>query len=607
MAFNFDTVAPFASECAFPCEPGLYRTTSGLADGPLSCDGRGAENLYFPSADKQVSGSTKVISENNVSQQLVRDMIAFLDGNGNGLKEETEKELFTYRVLLFVSKDDSYLQQAYAKTEPAADEVCIFLEDNSTDLFSGKTSYIKIGSLFRDNLKKQKEIGYIEQKFAEKYQVYSNADGEEFALDFTGEEIQELITTGKITNTSSVFFIGLLQFLNIQSMVMAPLYELLGDFILGVTEKLRYYFKFSETSWDPDAPVTDEEGNQQPNDSFQPALLPFSIRTLKTWAAQGEGAVKKVTDGLRKGLEEEKARFDGKMQQVIDSQLSKYPGADGAIAFVQQCAELELALFEKMISACENAVPFFVSFGERYIYILNAYFCGLWNSLLEAVLGIVDLVGYLFKAMGMIGNAMKNAQTLIPQALEMIDEMIQTLSTVDFSSIFSEAVDEIIAQLKKLDLSAWASEISLEKVAYFLGGLTGFVLQVLISIYWSGGLDGIRAAVEKIGSIGKGVVDFIKSSVEKLIGIAAGLSIEGLVKVVQQIIQALKSGAKAVVEFIRAIFEALKRGFRTLEELFVVIKEMLKLTSEDEQAMKELGLQFTSLIGKTCTLCKITS
>ncbi len=595
----------FPSQNFFSSEMDLYRTTSPFTESPFKMCMADTEDAFFSSAHTRQSGGTKIVAENNVSPSLVQEMIAFLDKNGNGIREVDENILFTYIVTIVVSKDSSYLKAAFDKTIPKHDEVCIFLEDNSTDFFSSRTTYILIGSDFQSELRKQ-QIGSIEQKFSEKYQVYFSENGNSYPLDYTGDEMQELITTGKLQTVSSKLLFGLLLVGNIQAIVMAPVYTALGSVILAGTKAIRDVIKFKEQHWDPEARIKDEAtGEEKVNSDFQPILFPFSTKEIERLGEMGSDAIEKVTRRIKAQLKKEKEKLDTQLQQLGELGAFQYAGAEQIVSFLKKCAAVSSQLQDKLLGICEEIIPIFASLGIRWIYIVNAYFCGLWNSLLEAILGMVDLVGYLFSALGAAGEAIGEAKTLIPAALEMIDETIQKMSTINFSEIFSAALTEIVSQLSKIDLSAWVSSVSLEKVAYFIGGLTGFAVEILVGIFWSGGLDGVRAAVTKLGRIGEGFIDFIVAIVQKAAGASAGLSMVGLIKIGQLIMEALQKGADAVVAFIRYVFDALKRGFRTIEQMISEIKQIFKFTDADDQLIKDLGLTFTSLTQDTCTLCKI--
>lgn len=572
-----------------------YRTTSAFTESMFLLNAEDSKDAFFSSANITETGGIEIVAENDVSPSLIQEMTAFWDSNANGILDNGETVLFTYVVKVFVSKDDSYLKQAFEKCSPEADDVCFFLEDNSTDLFSGRSAYIKIGENFRSNLEKIRIISEIELKFKDKYEPF----------DFTGYDIAELIKTGKISNPSTSMLIGVFQLLNWQSILLAPLYTGLGDLLLTITKGIRDAISIKNTSWDPEAKVKDEAGNESENTEFYPLLLPFGKEILEKLAEKGKDGVKKVTAELKKQLKLQEAITKQNIKKISD--IGKYAtsGMDGFVAFLEKCAEINSILIEKLISMIEQIVPLFASIGLKWINVVNAFYCGLWNSLIEAILGIVDLVGYLFKGLGALGDAVGNAQSLIPTALEVLDEFIQNFSQIDFSGIASSVFSELVNQLSSINISGWASSLSLEKVTYFLGGLAGFIVQALASIFYSGGVQGVYAALNQFGTMGKTFVDFIVKAVEKAIGVAAGLSVEGITKLISLIMETLKKGAAKVADLIKYIFEALKRGFKSVDEFIRDIMTKFKISYAEVSEAESLGLKFTGMYDEFCSLCKV--
>ena len=398
--------------------------------------------------------------------------------------------------------------------------------------------------------------------------------------------------------------IGVFQLLNWQTILLAPLYTGLGDLLLTITKGIRV-ISIKNTSWDPEAKVKDDDGNESANKDFYPLLLPFSKVILEELAEMGEAGVKKVTAELKKQLKLQEAITKQNIQKISDIGSYATSSMDGFVAFLEKCAQINSILIEKLISMVEQVVPLFATIGLKWINVVNAFYCGLWNSLLEAILGIVDLVGYLFKGLGALGNAVGNAQSLIPPALEVLDEFIQNFSQIDFSGIASSVFSELVNQLSSIDISGWASSLSLEKVAYFLGGLAGFIVQVLASIFYSGGAQGVYAALTQFGAMGKTFVDFIVKAVEKAIGVAAGLSVEGITKLISLIMETLKKGAAKVADLIKYIFEALKRGFKSVDEFIRDVMTKFKLSYGEVLEAESLGMKFTGMYDEFCSLCKV--
>lgn len=605
MSFNSTTVtAPqFPNTPGFPAGMDLYRTTSPLTEGPFQNSAQDTHDLFFGSADSTVSGGMDIVAENDVSPTLVTQMVAFIDSNSNLLYDEGERVLFYYTVKIFVSKDDSYLRQAYDKTSPLADDVCLFLEDNTTDLFSGRSAYIKIGDNFKADLAKRKQIAEIEGKKLLHLNFISTETDAEYQLEFNGPEIQELIKTGQITNPSQTLLIGLLQALSIGNIILAPLFTALGDGILWITKTTREFIKFQEYHWDPAAQNPNITEND--NTSFSPILFSFASAQIEELTTLAENSVGQVSSIIKTEL--------NKKLNEVHSQLSKlqipltgYAVPESISSFLDTCFKMIDTIVNNLIDGCESMVKFFIGLDEKWLNALNAFYCGLWNGLVEAVLGIVDLIGYCFIVSGAAGSAMANAQTLIPQFYELMDEAVQTIFEADIPGIVSEAINAIGVGISNFNLFALTGTISIERVAYFVGGVVGFIVELVAGIFWSGGIDGVRATIAKFGKVGEDIFAFLTASVTKILGSAFQFTVENMLILVRKIIELLKKGKEEIAAVIRSVFEALEQAAKLADNIIQEIIRLFKLTSEEVKLIDEVGLSFVKYTDEAFSLCKIT-
>jgi len=575
----------------FP-RPDLNRFPSEFSQSSQTYSVEEVKQVYFGSSDVNDVGCYSIVSENNVSKTLIRDMIAFWDSNADGRFDSAEKQLFTYQVTVFISTENSYLQKAWQACEPKDGEACLFLEDNSTDFFSDRSTYVKLGSLFTDELKKS-QIAEIEGKQNAAYSIF----------DYSANEIKELINTGKIENPTRNTMYTIYKFFNLQTVLLAPVFTGLGDVLLLITEKIRY-IKFDESSWNPDAKIQNEKGEWVANTDFSPILLPFKKEVLEEMASAAETYSAKAIALLEKQLEKQKKESDKAFAKLSKIKSSvDFTGLDAFIGFMKTCASIHQFFVEKIIELAADIIPVLSQVGLKWINIVNAFYCGLWNSLIEAVLGFVDFIAYIFKAAGMVGDAVATIEEWAPQALEFIDETIQSFTSIDFKGIISGVFDELVIQLKSINLSGLVAEVNLEQVAYFIGGIIGFAVQVIASIYYSGGIEGVVAAFQNLGKMGKNFITYIKSIVEKLVGISTGFSLEGMVKVLQTILETLKGGVQKIRELIVSLIEGIKRGFKTVEEFAKAIMEYLKISYQEFQEVESLGMKFTALYDDLVTMC----
>ena len=125
-----------------------------IENSPFKKSASEIEEIQFQGAEKQSINGIEVIADKEMNiKPLVREMFAFTDNNGDGkFTQGTDKFQFKYIVKVFVSKNDAYLRKLFENCSPKSNEVCVFLEDNSGDIISGSSAYVKIGRVCYFNL-----------------------------------------------------------------------------------------------------------------------------------------------------------------------------------------------------------------------------------------------------------------------------------------------------------------------------------------------------------------------------------------------------------------------------------------------------------------------
>lgn len=559
------------------------------------------EDGYFPSADSTEISQTKVIYENNVSPQFVQDMVAFWDSNSNGILETGEGQLFTYKIKIFISREASYLKEAFDKFNADPSDVCFFLEDNSTDIFSDRTAYIKIGTLFQSNLKDRKTIALIETKsdFFGRYKS-SDINGESYTLDFSEKEITELIQTGKISNPAMSVVIGLYQLLNLQNIILAPVYSILSDGLLWITATAREYIEFKDKHWDPEA--SDSGGA-----NFKPVL--FS--TLSNLQELGIEAVNDVTGAIKKGIDEQEATLKAKLSILLNPAVKDYVGPDSLNQFVEKCLNYISELKANLYNGIDTIVSVFAYIGEKWLNALNAFYCGLWNAIVEIFLGLIDLVAYVFLALAKIGEAAANAQSLVPQMLELLDEFVQMILKTDIINIIFSALEKIMEKVLSFNLYSLTNSVSIERVAYFLGNIAGFIVELIIGAFVSGGTKSVVDLFKKFGTVGEDILQVIMTNAKKLFGSGTGISIESITRCIQFFIDLVGKGKEEVLKWIDEFFELLEMAAKLGNDILKKIEDIFNFTAEQIEQLKKTGLDFVTYVDDAaetvCSLCRITT
>ncbi|MGB8191223.1 MAG: hypothetical protein WCF67_04845 [Chitinophagaceae bacterium] len=580
----------------FPGGLPSYRFTSGLAGSPLKTSGEETQKLFFDGADSYYVNGVEIIYENDVSPGVIAELFEFEKNNTSALYED-EPVASPYSVKVFVSKDDSYLRQAFDKTEPLANEVCIFLEDNSTDYISGGSAYVKVGDNLREDLTRLREIAKTEADNMQYFSFINDNNETDLSIDFTQDQIEELIATGEISNAVRTTIIGIVQVINFGSFILTPIYKILGDGISAVTGFLRKYIKLQDHHWDPEA----AQGNR-----FEPFFCPIANELVDTYEWAAEAMAEKVHVELLKQLELWKNSFHSSWNTYSKLSGGKYAIPEGITLFLKKCEERIIQLIDQQQVNIEFMLKVFISIGEKFINAVNAFYCGLWNSLVEAVLGMVDTVAFIFKGLALIGDAIVNAQTLVPQALELMDELIQAMMRTDYSELISAACKAIQDQLATIDFTTIIGSISVEKTAYFLGACIGYIVEIVAGIIYSGGLEALASTLRRFGKVGTDVLQFVTASTAKTFGEIVALSADSMIAIVRKVVDLLKKGKDEVVKFINDIFQIIKKGAKLTDEIILEIMKKFGFTNVEKQLIDDLGMAFVNYSGDACSICKKT-
>lgn len=587
--------------------------SSLITDSPFQKSGREIEDIQFHGAEKKRINGINVVADKQVNPEFfVREMLAYIDKDKNNIYEKgIDEHSFSYNVKIFISKDDSYLRKLFESVSPADNEVCLFLEDQTGDIFSGKSSYVKIGKNFKEDLKKRKIIGegltglLADESFRQHFQNVS--------LDFTEDEIKELIETGQVADMSRTIVIGLLQVLYLPNIILEPLFKGVADGIFSFTGLLKKTIKFQPHHWDPDAKMPDpKDSTSQPNmidnPDFEPVLFPYSNDVIDAITSFGENETAALIDTIKKLIKQKERDFNTEVDAYITKLENNKDFLKKLSALVKPVREtLEFTklkvkeLVDNLLLAADQIFKNMAYLGKKIINVINAFYCGLWNGLMDSIIGIIDLIGLLFKAFAVQADFMKNAQTKIPQSFELLDECIQAFSKINFGKITSEIVDQIM----RIDITAFASKISIERVAYFFGAVVGFIVEIVVRILLTGGVEAVYATMNKLIANGAKLAGTIQANLVKFFGKSLNQLKDDILYVIAKIVEFLKKGTEGVVQAIQVLFREIINTVKISAELLAEIMRRFKLRKSDINRLDELGFSFVSLENGVARACKL--
>ncbi len=591
----------------------LFRVTSPFIEAPPLREGQEIHDLLFSQATVTKIDNAEIITESDVDPEpYIRSFRVFKDVNKNDKVDPNETVLFEYRMKVFVSRDAEYLELAYSKADPAPDDICIFLEDNRGDFFSGKTAKLKVGVNFLNDLQKLEQVSALKQKsLIDALNEYFT----DFKLDFTPDEIKELIETGKLENASLTILTGIAQIANASNVLAIGLYEALGGAMTDVADFLRKYITFKPHHWDPDAKIQkdpDDESDDPEmieNPNFKPVLFPFAEQLADSLTAPVKENAGEVVRQFRAELEKKDAEILAGIERFKNGRvpllLPLLPGVsipvtlsvEGAANFVSERYETVRPYIFKALDTLAGLIENLDELLERGLNLINAFICGVWNSLAETLIGIFDLLGLLFKAMVQGTAFLAKAKTNVPRLLELIDSFVQYVAAIDFSAV----VRELVKQVKELDLATLARIVTPERLTYYVGAFYGFVIEMVIEALLTGGIKNIQSIIARIGSLAENMLGFLQTAIARFTGKSLKNLKDNILELFAKVVAALSKGTDEILRWVREFFAELQaqaavsvRFGSALSSIDPIITPFLKriLGSRAINRLTKAGLKF---------------
>lgn len=582
----------------------LLRVTTPEAEGLSPKTGAEIAHIFFSAASSDSVQGNNLVAENTVHRALVHNMYLFLDDNGNQIAEQGERKIYEFNTYVFVSRDYSYLEAAFKLNAPGDDEICVFLEDNDGDLFTKAGLWIRVGKHFRqskDLLHKVAASDYAAQHLAPQ------------GLGLSEQNIDVLVRKGFLLSSDSHVALSLLAFVQLLNYPLAWLVGKLGNAALTVTAGLRPYLTFSAESWDPaNAP----EGEQ----SFSPLLFPAHAALLEAiFSADGTVQLAKPGTALDNALDQE---LENRLTHLVahgQMPASTLPTDLGKMdlalnnnfmqAAMDACFELfdkARAVFQAGAKQCLQAMAYL---SQRILNAVNAFLCGLWNALVETVLGTIDMVAYALVFLSKGNEFLSNATENIPRLNEVIEEIVQGLRALDFSLI----MNELVRAVSRINIQALFGTVSIERTAYFCGNILGSLVELGLG-FFTGGASSARAIVGKLGAAGAKVERLFMQTITKLgsrnlKGTSARKITPAVFELFDQLRLFLTQGTKVIVRFIRTLFDELVGMAKVSREALARIMKQLRLSTADIQAIERMGMAIVDDTadgaGAVCKMCRV--
>lgn len=518
-------------------------------------------NRYFPDSQLQ----------SNANERHYCDVNSSFDGvaskNTDFLYTANNKYVFT--LYLFYSRDAIKLAEAYECLKTTKQQVVFFIEDNTGDS-SERYASVKISEDLRQNLRKGVETltasgtvkDYLQKTFP----------------GLTDEEINEILRNGSLEYKTTEKIATLLEAASMVSKALLTFgipgvgaaatlfFEYSGPEIASKAfETLAKYIdkaKFDDYRWNPEANKTKEDGTNddtyKPQKDFKPVLFPNVEELFDGSEEKVQGYMAQAVADLRSKIAEQDKEVRSRLG--IQSAFGTAGSQKGATTINEYIYTKYTSVTQTISSLLDKVKDIDLSsILKEGIRVINAFFCGLWNGLVDAVSGLFLMVKYLFDALGAGENFMKNIHTELPKLMEHFDNIIQAFMEIDFAKITAHLVGKLVA------LAEGNFSISFIPIAYFCGAVYGFVIslviEIAIGIVISGGVLSVEAVAEKFiemftslfnagASLAKGFARTVEKITVKLL--------DAFYKILAEITEFLRRGVDEFLRVIDELFEVLK-------------------------------------------------
>ncbi|MEL7496809.1 MAG: hypothetical protein AAFN77_04320 [Planctomycetota bacterium] len=585
-----------------------------FADSPLSKNGAEIARSMFSTPKPIQQNGVQISVENDVDVNVVYDLEVFIDRNRNHAFDTDEME---FSIFVFVSKDASYLQEAFDKTDPADDEICIYLENNEGDLVSDQATWIRIGNHLRSQPKRLRAILGSES-------VRSSLPiGGLFSED---AKIDELAQQGFLDNASRSIALALLSGMQQINYPVFYVGDKIGQGLLAFTKWLRPLVKFSDEHWDPEqfAKAPTNRGKE-----FAPIFFPFSNQILDQLFDDEKRNYGQVIATLRGSLAVQRDHLASKLNQFGKFKIQESSAAPGNAdlsppfmsELIRAASDALLGGVDALLGSAESFVPQLEYLGKRVIVALNAFYCGLWNSLVEAVLGLVDIIGYLLRFLLKSVKMYKDFPRLVPKFKEMLDELIQSALSIDVGRILNviiqraqtvswDALSDSFAEKVRATATTAQNLLSVVNVAYFLGAFVGFLIDVFVGIAFTAGAATVATLARWTSKGAKFFAAMFSRLVKKLVpkGLGRGTTRELpelILGLIQSLLKFFKGGTEQSIAFIRRLFDELAGLTKISKEKLAAVIKNFRLSKSDLNRLKRIGYEITDSTGGVAKICKI--
>ncbi|MCX8533515.1 EndoU domain-containing protein [Chryseobacterium luquanense] len=521
---------------------GMNNVSPMLQTKPHNVDAKFVSNQYFIDAQKEKRGNLQIINDVKKEGYLFTIIDHFFDKNLNGVVDPDEK--LPFQVLFFMSSDGNKVREAYNAVSAKADEILFFIESEE-DTFSSRKLYAKVSNAVRKQF--YDKDGKIDDRFFSTsiMSILGSNTGLEIKV------IKELLEKGTVEK-SNIYIDSILKALKLASLAYSSLLKGVGWICSKLGEGIDY-LKITDDFWDTQS----EEYFFDRENIIKLLTIPEdSLNELE----------KLFTD--KKGIDLHDITPD-RLEKLIKENIGKIKG------FVRNYNKFIRDTIEEIYQMADNkTVNIFIS----HIQVSIAFYCGLWN-------GIVDFVSSLLKFVGGILQAPFNTALDFQGAMETVDNINEFLFGGNFWNNLGTAISETFNKLVDFCKTHEKDDYDWVRVAYVAGSAIAFIASFFVPF----------TQVLKVAKLGA-IADII-AAVNKEVGAALSASAkfakDQAYKALSSLLEIISKGGKSFRDFLKRIWSELEKWFLNsqyqLSKLITYIK--LGFDRESAQTLANLGIK----------------
>ncbi|WP_298417867.1 hypothetical protein [uncultured Kordia sp.] len=509
-------------------------------------------------------------------------------------------------IIIMISNDGFKLEQAFDKLHtPLENEIVIFIENDLGSNLFGTVFRARFGNNIQ--VKKLKKEHYSTLTYLCKL----------YNVSVTTKQFEEIITESfedrnyyHVNKVHGVF-----------SRIPEWSMDLTAKGLDKITELIHVNLRSNDiNTWK----AHDNMGKENPN--FDPFLYGYS--EIKKMEATNEKALKDLTaDIMLSKFNEDISKLELELDNSIDKlqikQLKSKARAKlkGVYDSLTQAKIHVKEVTETALNELKHKYILVKVVKNIYLH-LNAYIIGLYNSLVDFVTGIIQLISMLLKGMAAYERLKRSFKNNTSQTFSMFFELYENFLEVVYNLFSLRNITAFIAWNNKQTLTvianilypekvknktkSYLASISVEQYGYAIGYLTGFIISEVLFTLVTGGVSTIQAATR---ATFKGYYDLLRGIIKAPVTVTKGVIKVGKfsINLITRLFKNLKKVAKQLPELLKKldnwIDDLLKAANKYIDTAF----EKLFPSKAARDKITNAGLKPTKVndAGNAITFCPI--